>query len=479
MTFPAPATDNNALLLIHDAAGGVTWHHPDQPTAATQKFLSWPADQSTDASDPPGSGESSPGVTFTVPRTRFPGSAHLNVLHEVGQLFRHFTLHDGKGAGPVHSIVSLLEYPIANLASMGADAWIDRWDRDKHPVAIRWFPPNGGHHVPETLSPTNWAELAKGKTLLFVHGIFSSCNSGFSSLIKDDTFWASLQDRYQGRIIGYDHPTVSVDPLKNAAEFLAQIPDGITLDVDIVCHSRGGLVARCLAGGTAAAGDQFAVKGTDKVKVGKIIFAATPNGGSSITDPAKWGSFVDRISSLLTLPGLVFPPPVDEVAGIIASVLELIKVVAVDSAVKLPGLEAMKPGSDLLQALGTYTGAYPKLFGVGSSYQPGALLAHVFNGLDDASQIVDDLVFKSIANDIAVPTYGVANPADPGTPPPDEPGDSGGFPIAGSDWLLLDGTPQYWHSAYFDDATVRQAILKWLQQPEAPANSPAVAPAGG
>ena len=153
------------------------------------------------------------------------------------------------------------------------------------------------------------------------------------------------------------------------------------------------------------------------MKVGKIIFAATPNGGSPITDPAKWGAFVDRLSSLLTLPALVIPPPVDEVAGIIASVLELIKVVAVDGAVRLPGLESMKPGSDVLQALAAHTGYFPTLYGVGSSYQPGPLLAHVFNGLDDASKIIDDAVFQAITNDIAVPTYGVGNPADPSTPP--------------------------------------------------------------
>ena len=203
VSFPSPATTNNALLLVHDSAGGITWHKPDQPTAAVQAFTAR-ADTSqshaaTGAAAP--TGQSSPTVTFTIPKTRFPGSGHLDALHKAGELFRHFVLHtdDGTDAGPVHSVLSLLEYPIAHLASMGVDESIDRWDRDKHPATIRWFPPNGGHHVAETVSPTNWSELAKGKALLFVHGIFSSCNSGFGSLINDETFWTSLQDRYEGR----------------------------------------------------------------------------------------------------------------------------------------------------------------------------------------------------------------------------------------------------------------------------------------
>lgn len=49
---------------------------------------------------------------------------------------------------------------------------------------------------------------------------------------------------YQDRIIGYDHPTSSVSPQDNAAAFLEMIPPDVTLELDIICHSRGGLVAR-------------------------------------------------------------------------------------------------------------------------------------------------------------------------------------------------------------------------------------------
>ncbi|WUI60523.1 hypothetical protein OG774_22620 [Actinomycetospora sp. NBC_00405] len=60
--------------------------------------------------------------------------------------------------------------------------------------------------------------------------------------------WAHLERAYDGRIIAFDHPTASVPPEQNAKALLRLIPDDVHLELDIVCHSRGGLVARILDG---------------------------------------------------------------------------------------------------------------------------------------------------------------------------------------------------------------------------------------
>ena len=46
--------------------------------------------------------------------------------------------------------------------------------------------------------------------------------------------------------LAFDHFTLSEDPRQNIQWFFEQLPEDITLDLDVVTHSRGGLVARVL-----------------------------------------------------------------------------------------------------------------------------------------------------------------------------------------------------------------------------------------
>ncbi|HEX6746706.1 MAG TPA: hypothetical protein VF092_05370 [Longimicrobium sp.] len=78
-----------------------------------------------------------------------------------------------------------------------------------------------------------------GRTLLLVHGIFDRVYGfAFSPLLLWGDLLGRLHAHYVGRVYGYEHQTVSVDPLQNARDLLGFLPDG--LEVDIVCHSRGG-----------------------------------------------------------------------------------------------------------------------------------------------------------------------------------------------------------------------------------------------
>jgi hypothetical protein len=467
ISVPAPTPGFNALLLIHDSTGALSWHAPDgiitpHPSETVQLppasaatpvgdgMTASAAESSATAPEP----ATAPTVSFTVPATRFAaGNQHAGLLSRIAGLVEHFHFHPGLGSAS--KLLSVVEYPVEHLVGERGAQWFADWENNKHPSVIRWFPAEGNLSIGEPLSPTNWHQLAEGPTLLFIHGIFSSCEAGFAGIGHDNSTWPQLRQRYGNRIIGFDHPTGSVGPADNAQWFLDQIPEKIELDLDIVCHSRGGLVARSIA-------DKAAKRGMT-VNIRRIVFAATPNGGSPITVTTNWEGLINRISSVLTLPAKVLPAPADAISGVLAGLLEVLKIVAVGVALDLPGLEAMTPGSPFLQSLAQATNVTPEYFAASADFEPGPVLANLFNRLDAEGRVVDTAIFDHVHNDIAVPTEGVWNP--PPITIPDSPAaiPIPGFPIGDPERRLAIGPGStYWHCDYFDDPAMRAALLQWL-----------------
>jgi hypothetical protein len=457
VSVPVSAPGNNALLLVHDSTGALTWHLPDDITLGSSATVQLPrAAQAAAAGDGPtaaatgpapaaGQPGSPPTVSFTVPASRFSaGHGHTGLLSRIAGLAEHFDFHPGPGEAS--KLLSVVEYPVEHLVGEVGAKWFADWENNKHPSVIRWFPPEGNLSAGEPLSPTNWHQLAQGPTLLFIHGIFSSCETGFAGIGHDTTTWPQLRQRYGNRIIGFDHATASVDPGQNATWFLDQIRN-VKLTLDIVCHSRGGLVARSIA--VQAPGQNVTLN------VRRVVFAATPNGGSQIAATNNWVNLINRISSVLTLPAKVLPAPADAIAEILAGLLEVLKIVAVGVALDLPGLQAMVPGCQFLQNLAKAAAApAPQYYAAAANFEPGPVLANLFNRLDDEGRVIDSEVFPNIHNDIAVPTDGVWNPA-PATPVP-------GFPVDPTRHLTIGPGSIYWHCNYFDDPAMRTALLQWL-----------------
>jgi hypothetical protein len=83
-----------------------------------------------------------------------------------------------------------------------------------------------------------------GRALLFLHGTFSHAASAFKSL-ADTGFFSQVKPIYGDRIYAFNHFSVSKTPEENARELLAGLPDG-EFPFDVITHSRGGLVLRCL-----------------------------------------------------------------------------------------------------------------------------------------------------------------------------------------------------------------------------------------
>ncbi|MEZ5446355.1 MAG: CHAT domain-containing protein [Gammaproteobacteria bacterium] len=89
--------------------------------------------------------------------------------------------------------------------------------------------------------------------LLFVHGTASSTAGSFASLWNASNkagaaLRKALRERYGRHVYAYEHRTLTVSPIDNAAELVGKfLPEGAELH--LLTHSRGGLIAEllCLA----------------------------------------------------------------------------------------------------------------------------------------------------------------------------------------------------------------------------------------
>lgn len=119
------------------------------------------------------------------------------------------------------------------------------------------------------------------KVLLFIHGTFSKSatflSDGMKALMNDAL--DPKKGRYD-RVLAFDHPTLSVSPFLNAFDLAARLRDlsgdGHPAQLDIVCHSRGGLVTRWYC-------EVMAPPGMKR----RGILVACPLGGTSLAAPHR------------------------------------------------------------------------------------------------------------------------------------------------------------------------------------------------
>jgi pimeloyl-ACP methyl ester carboxylesterase len=290
-----------------------------------------------------------------------------------------------------------------------------------------------------------WKSLAAGRSLLFVHGTTSMAHSAFGDLPVD--FMEDMSRRYEGRVFALDHPTVSEDPRDNVKWFLEQIPDGTHLDVDIVCHSRGGLVSRILAERLS----EFPM-GARRLDVGRVVFVGSPNAGTNLADGRYMGSFLDTYTNMVCrLPGSM-------VVQALQVVLAVVKQLAFSGAeAALVGLRSMVPGGEFNAWLNDGkdhpTARYHAL---ASSYEPSepglvrlanaTLLGKIFDG-------PHDLV-------VPVPSVVEANGAS-------------SFPI--QDRVVFQGPDSMSHVSYFGNPAVQKQLSTWLEGESRPARAMAAA----
>lgn len=205
-------------------------------------------------------------------------------------------------AGPVEgSLVLTREFP--TLAPNRIIAAVGTLDRHLNPaidgllqsrLRVLRRTPAGDFQFqgPEAAGPFS------GRTLLFVHGTFASAASMLSEFATDTRGRLFLGRATQGRqkydqVLFFDHPTLSVSPVINALE-LGRALAGSSGRIDVIAHSRGGLVVRWWL---EAFGSSLRPGSGTQVRA---VLAGSPLHGTSLAAPDKLQHAMSLISNVGT-----------------------------------------------------------------------------------------------------------------------------------------------------------------------------------
>jgi hypothetical protein len=404
-----PGGDVGLVVAAVDEAGAVTWNFPE---TATREI------------EPPTTRGEGGTKRFVIRRTTPPRA-------EEGADRGLFPPLGGK-------LLKVFVYPVADaiLGPVGQH-FASVWEQFHRPYRVRAFGPEDYRHpAGGELTRPEWQHLTTGRALLFLHGTFVSSHTEFH-LLPVSTM-RELHQRYNGRVFAFDHFTLSHTPEQNAEALAARIPDGIHVDVDIVSHSRGGLLARVLAGELGSA-----VPGVD---VKRSVFVATPNQGTALLDPDNVVSLINRLTTILNIAP---PGPPDVIIDILEGILTVVKIVGHAILDSLPGLASMSPNGRFIRRINAGPKPAADYFAIAADFEPtGALLALVTGG---ALNSLADQIFGDAANDLVVPTLGVSQ----GSPDP-------AFPITGDRAFAFARDAGVLHSHYFEDRATSGRLLTWL-----------------
>jgi triacylglycerol esterase/lipase EstA (alpha/beta hydrolase family) len=242
-----------------------------------------------------------------------------------------------------------------------------------------------GHGVPAM--PEDLAAARGRKVLLLVHGVFSSVEGGFGDLDLQP-----LLERYQGRVFGYDHWTIAKTPQQNALNLLQRLPADAGWEVDILCHSRGGLLVRSLL--TEGMADIAGARAGRIAKVGKVMFVAAANQGSPLASPDDIKQFLNVAAMLASFSGGM---ALDVVIGLARMVVSL--------GFGRPSVQALATGSSLIAQLDR-SGS---LLNAGNSYYARANFAYGDSLLERTGALLSHALLEG-ANDLVIPYDNVLLP---------------------------------------------------------------------
>ena len=264
------------------------------------------------------------------------------------------------------------------------------------------------------------APIKKGRILLIVHGTFSKGDALFEGLLSTKEGKGLLRDavKQYNQVLSFEHPTLSVSPILNALD-LARLFASSGAQVDIVCHSRGGLVVRWW----------LEVLNTAGTATRRVVFVGSPLQGTSLASPLRLRTALNLMTNVIVgmqtagqLASLAVP-----LFGVIAGLMKLVTSVSgfaaktplIDAAIAMiPGLSAQSrrglagtqqiAGSFELDRLSAGVSKMPaSYFAVKSNFEPTdprwAFWKHFMRPGARLSDLGADLVFPA-ANDLVVDT---------------------------------------------------------------------------
>jgi hypothetical protein len=412
LLVPDLGPDVGQLVLSCDDSGIMTWHFPVPEEAAPAQPRTRGATAGKRFRIPAESVP--PGSAGAAPRTR-------GLVGVVGR-----------------KLLKVLVYPVTDpVIGSISEVFAERWEQRHRPYGLRRLEPATfrSSSAPE-LNNGDWDHLRGGRALLFVHGTFSTAHGAFN-LIPDDAF-ALLSAAYEGRLFAFNHFTLSHDPRQNIEWLLKALPPG-SLEVDIVCHSRGGLVARTLCERPSVFGLD-----TSRISVRRVVFVGVPNDGTLLAHPDHMVKMIDRLTSVLNL----FPTgPVTET---LEAMITALKMIGHGALKGLPGLASMCPGGEFLKKLNEGSPAGGGYHAIAADYEPtdGGLKALVAESIADG---VLDQIFESAGNDLVVPEAGVYGANG-----------SLAFPIPDERVLRVPAAAGVMHTTFFGHQPTWSKLSEWL-----------------
>lgn len=308
--------------------------------------------------------------------------------------------------------------------------------------------------------------------LLFIHGTASSTLGSFGRLSVRHGFdvlklsttpeWEQLQQRYNDRVVAYEHRTLSRSPFENALQLAKTLPDGARLH--LVTHSRGGLVGELLclsqvkelsqAGSLktfqerlelpfakvereadiATLRQLIEVLAGKRLQVERFVRVACPARGTKLASQRINDFFSSILNLLEYLPWMKVHPLADFAR---ATLLALLKYPT--DPKQLPGIEAMMPEAPLIKMLNNLSlTTESDLAVIEGDIEPGELADRLKYGVVEA-------LFRE-ENDLVVNTRAM----------------TGGMKRARPIFKLKHQGQEVSHFSYFNNHKTRRGLLNWL-----------------
>jgi len=233
--------------------------------------------------------------------------------------------------------------------------------------------PNQGMRVwdGKSLQPLNGPPIPAGRILLLVHGTFSKSDmyiDELSATAPGKTFLDQAKAKYN-QILAFDHPTLAVSPFLNALDLSRKL-DGTAADIDVISHSRGGLVTRWWLENFDRAGGKR-----------RAVLVGSPLEGTSLASPPRirsllsWFTNLNQVLASGASAGATVLPFLTVVSGLLRLAAAVTNVASrvplADSALAMvPGLAGQSRVSNNFELLRLNTTApkTPEYFAIRSNF---------------------------------------------------------------------------------------------------------------
>ncbi|MCA8960184.1 MAG: hypothetical protein KDC38_06705, partial [Planctomycetes bacterium] len=289
------------------------------------------------------------------------------------------------------------------------------------------------------------------RLLLIIHGTFSSCSSviGEMRATADGQAFLAQAHRHYDEIVAFDHPTLAVPPFLNARA-LAMALGSTRAHVDVICHSRGGLVAR------------WWLEALDDGSRSKrrCAFVGSPLAGTSLASPPSIQATLSLFANIGRAIGTAtaaapFLAVATGLFHVFSSVTSLVaKTPIVDAALALvPGLQAQSRVGNNGEILSLRSGEFvpTRYFAIQSNFEPdrvGWAFWKAFRSIGTrAADLAVDPIFDG-PNDLVVDTISMTALSD-----------EQGIPKSHTHDFGTNG--RVYHTNYFRQTETFEALAKW------------------